>query len=125
MKKSRGEVHDQVAAYIRSHPDGTFAVTPAEREEPVVEGLKACMGRASKGVIGVEIPVEVKVTRYPDRYVPDKKPKAMETWGAMMSALETIERGEPLLISQEGSSPLPALQPSREQPPQPHEHWKR
>lgn len=71
--------------------DAIFAVAPAAKEQETVEGLLGCMRRASRDVIGVEVPVEVKVTRYPDRYVSDKKPEAIETWKAMMNALEKIE----------------------------------
>ncbi len=40
---------------------------------------------------GVEVPVEVTVIRYPDRYVPDKKPEAIEKWKVMLNAREKIE----------------------------------
>lgn len=86
--------------------DAIFAVAATDREEQVVEALKACMNRASRAVIGVEVPVEVKVTRYPDRYVPEKKPKAIETWERMLAALQEIEKtgGEPAHQPSEFSS---------------------
>ena len=71
--------------------DAIFAAAPVEKARETVDGLLDCMRRASLGVIGAEVPVEVEITYYPDRYVSAKKPKAIEIWKAMMNALEKIE----------------------------------
>ena len=70
--------------------DAIFAVAPAEREEEVVAGLLACMARASRDVIGVVVPTEVEIVRFPDRLVPAKKPEALVTWARMMKILEEL-----------------------------------
>jgi DNA polymerase I len=74
--------------------DALFAVASAEQERLVTESLIACMNRASMDVIGVIIPTEVDVIRFPNRFVPSKKPEAIETWAAMLKALERLESTE-------------------------------
>ena len=74
--------------------DALFAVAPAEQEQTVTESLIACMNRASVDVIGVVIPTEADVVRFPNRFVPSKKPEAIQTWAAMLKALERLESVE-------------------------------
>lgn len=74
--------------------DALFAVAPADQEEAVTNALLACMNRASKEVIGVVVPTEVEIVRFPKRFVPSKKPEAIRTWAAMMETLERLERKE-------------------------------
>jgi hypothetical protein len=74
--------------------DALFAVAPAAEEKAVTDALLACMNRASKDVIGVVVPTEVEVVRFPNRFVPTKKPEAIQTWAAMMEALERLESNE-------------------------------
>jgi len=74
--------------------DALFAVAPADEEQAVTDALLACMNRASKDVIGVVVPTEVEVVRFPNRFVPTKKPEAIQTWAAMMEALERLESKE-------------------------------
>jgi hypothetical protein len=74
--------------------DALFAVASAEQEQLVTESLIACMNRASVDVIGVIIPTELDVVRFPNRFVPSKKPEAIETWEAMLKALERLENLE-------------------------------
>ena len=74
--------------------DALFAVAPAEQEQLVTESLIACMNRASIDVIGVIIPTEVDVVRFPNQFIPSKKPEAIRTWAAMMEALERLESKE-------------------------------
>jgi hypothetical protein len=62
-----------------------------------VAGLRDCMARAAKDLIGVAIPIEVYVTRYPEHFVPDDKPMALVVWGKMMKALEKAERSMELV----------------------------
>lgn len=45
-------------------------------------------------IIGVKIPIEMFIVRYPDRFVPDDKPTAMIVWNKMMVSLEKAERQE-------------------------------
>jgi hypothetical protein len=71
--------------------DALFAVAPADEEQAVTDSLLTCMNRASKDVIGVVVPTEVEVVRFPDRFVPSKKPEAIQTWAAMLKALERLE----------------------------------
>jgi len=73
--------------------DAIFAVAPAEKEKETVDGLLDCMRRASIGVIGAEVPVEVEITRYPNRYIPHKKQEAIDAWKVMMDTLEKIATG--------------------------------
>jgi hypothetical protein len=49
------------------------------------------MDRASRHLIGVAVPIEMFVTRYPDRFIPDDKPMAITVWAKMMKALEIAE----------------------------------
>jgi hypothetical protein len=44
-------------------------------------------------VIGAEVPVEVEITRYPNRYIPHKKQEAIDAWKVMMDTLEKIATG--------------------------------
>lgn len=71
--------------------DAIFAVAPASREEWAVKTLIECMERAAFDLIGVKIPVEITAIRYPDRYVPHKKPMALKVWEKMMASLERAE----------------------------------
>jgi hypothetical protein len=74
--------------------DALFAVARADEEQAVTNALLACMNRASKDVIGVVVPTEVEVVRFPNRFIPSKKPEAIQTWAAMMEALERLESKE-------------------------------
>jgi hypothetical protein len=74
--------------------DALFAVAPADAEQAVTDALLACMNRASRDVIGVVIPTEVEVVRFPNRFIPSKKPEAIRTWAAMMETLERLESKE-------------------------------
>ncbi len=74
--------------------DALFAVAPADEEQAVTDALLACMNRASRDVIGVVVPTEVEVVRFPNRFIPSKKPEAIRTWAAMMEALERLESEE-------------------------------
>jgi DNA polymerase I len=71
--------------------DAIFAVAPATAEDWAVATLKECMQRAAVDLIGVKVPVEITVIRYPDRYVPTKKPMAEKVWAKMMASLEREE----------------------------------
>jgi len=71
--------------------DAIFAVAKMENEEKALRDLKSCMDRASQDLIGVAVPIEMFVTRYPDRFVPDDKPMAIIVWAKMMKALEIAE----------------------------------
>ena len=42
-------------------------------------------------MLSVIIPTEVDVVRFPHRFVPSKKPEAIQTWAAMLKALERLE----------------------------------
>jgi len=74
--------------------DAIFAVAPANLEKWATETLKDCMERAAVDIIGVKIPIEMFIVRYPDRFVPDDKPTAMIVWNKMMVSLEKAERQE-------------------------------
>jgi DNA polymerase I-like protein with 3'-5' exonuclease and polymerase domains len=74
--------------------DAIFAVAPANLEEWATETLKDCMERAAVEIIGVKIPVEMFIVRYPDRFVPDDKPMAVVVWDKMMVSLKKAERKE-------------------------------
>jgi len=74
--------------------DAIFVVAPADQEEWATETLRDCMERAAMDIIGVKIPIEMFVVRYPDRFVPDDKPMAMAVWDKMMASLEKAERLE-------------------------------
>jgi hypothetical protein len=71
--------------------DAIFAVAPADQEEQAAAALRECMERAAKDIIGVAIPIEMFVTRYPERFVPDDKPMAVTVWDKMMKSLEEAE----------------------------------
>ena len=70
--------------------DAVFATAPAAQEDWAVAKVRECMERAAVAVIGVKIPIELDVIRYPDRYVPDK-PMAIAVWAKMMASLEREE----------------------------------
>ena len=72
--------------------DAIFVVAPADQEAWATETLKECMERAAMDIIGVKIPIEMFVVRYPDRFVPDDKPMAVTVWNKMMVSLEKAER---------------------------------
>lgn len=71
--------------------DQLFIVAKIEDEAKAISDLRACMDRSSRDLIGVAIPIEISVTRYPDRFIPDDKPMAITVWGKMMKALEIAE----------------------------------
>jgi hypothetical protein len=71
--------------------DALFVVAKMEDEAKALSDLRACMDRASRDLIGVAVPIEMFVTRYPDRFVPDDKPMAITVWDKMMKALEVAE----------------------------------
>jgi len=60
--------------------DAVFLTCKIEDEERTIRLMTECMRRASMNVIGAVVPIEVGVTRYPDRFVPKKKPTAIKTW---------------------------------------------
>lgn len=72
--------------------DAIFAVAGIEDEQRVVADLRECMERAAKDLLGIAIPIEFFVTRYPERFVPDDKPMALVVWDKMMKALAKAER---------------------------------
>jgi DNA polymerase I len=72
--------------------DAMFAHAPASQEEWAIRTMRECMERAAVDVIGVKIPIELFVIRYPERFVPDDKPMAMKVWDKMMAALERAEK---------------------------------
>jgi DNA polymerase-1 len=74
--------------------DGIFAVAPAGMEEWAVATLRECMEQAAIDLIGVKIPIEISVVRYPDRFVPEKKPMAKKVWAKMLASLERAESSE-------------------------------
>lgn len=74
--------------------DAIFAVANAEEEAWALAKMRECMERASRDLLGVAIPIEFGVVRYPDRYVPAKKPTAILVWDKMMSALQRAEERE-------------------------------
>lgn len=84
--------------------DAIFAVAPAGLEEWAVVTMRACMERAAVDTIGVKIPIEFGVVRYPDRYVPEKKPMAKKVWAKMMASLEREESLERSNTEQESSN---------------------
>ena len=71
--------------------DGIFAVGKIEDEATLLRDLKACMDRASIDLLGAATPIEFSVTRWPDRFVPEKKSHAIVVWNKMLVALETAE----------------------------------
>jgi DNA polymerase I len=71
--------------------DALFVLAKIEDEAKALSDLRACMDRASRDLIGVAVPIEMFVTRYPDRFVPDDKPMAVIVWDKMMKALEIAE----------------------------------
>jgi hypothetical protein len=75
--------------------DGIFAVGKIEDEVSLLRELKSCMDRASIDLIGVATPIEFSVTRFPDRFVPEKKPHAIVVWNKMLAALEIAEHETP------------------------------
>jgi DNA polymerase I len=74
--------------------DAIFVVAPADQETWATETLRDCMERAAIDILGVKIPIEMFVVRYPERFVPDDKPMAVEVWKKMMTSLEKAERQE-------------------------------
>jgi DNA polymerase I len=74
--------------------DAIFAVATTGTEDWAIVTLKDCMGRAALDLLGVKVPVEITVIRYPNRYVPTKKPTALKVWGKMMSSLVREEMKE-------------------------------
>ena len=74
--------------------DAIFVVAAADAEEWAVKTLRECMERAAVDIIGVKIPIELHIVRYPDRYEPDK-PMAVTVWEKMMASLERAESMEP------------------------------
>jgi hypothetical protein len=74
--------------------DAVFLTCRIEDEERTVKLMRECMNKAAKNVIGAAVPLEVSVTRYPDRFVPEKKSTAVRTWARMMQLLEKIESEE-------------------------------
>jgi hypothetical protein len=52
------------------------------------------MEQAARDLIGVAIPIECFVTRYPDNFVPDDKPTALVVWDKMMRSLLKAEQQE-------------------------------
>lgn len=74
--------------------DAIFAVAPADQEEWATGALRDCMQRAAADVIGVKIPIELFVVRYPERFVPDDKPMAVAVWDKMMISLAKAEQEE-------------------------------
>jgi hypothetical protein len=70
--------------------DALFVVAKIQ-DEAALADLRACMDRASRDLIGVAVPIEMFVTRYPDRFIPDDKPMAITEWNKMMKALEIAE----------------------------------
>jgi len=74
--------------------DAIFAVAKVEEEEQAVATLRECMERAARDLIGVPVPIEFFVTRYPNSFVPDDKPMAMVVWEKMMKSLQKAELKE-------------------------------
>jgi len=56
--------------------------------------LRESMEQAARDLIGVAIPIECFVTRYPDNFVPDDKPTALVVWDKMMRSLLKAEQQE-------------------------------
>jgi hypothetical protein len=71
--------------------DAIFAVAKIADEKAAVRDLKACMDRASIDLIGAAVPIEFSIVRYPDRFIPSKKPMAITVWAKMLAALEVAE----------------------------------
>jgi DNA polymerase-1 len=71
--------------------DAIFAVAGIEDEQRAVADLRECMERAARDLLGIAIPIEFFVTRYPDHFVPDDKPMALVVWDKMMNALQKAE----------------------------------
>jgi DNA polymerase-1 len=71
--------------------DAIFAVARLKDEAKALADLRACMDRASRDLIGAAVPIEMFVTRYPDRFIPADKPMAVLVWDKMMKALEIAE----------------------------------
>ena len=74
--------------------DAIFVVAKLEEEEQALAELRECMEQAARDLIGVPIPIEFFVTRYPDRFVPDDKPMALVVWDKMMKSLQKAESQE-------------------------------
>jgi hypothetical protein len=51
-------------------------------------------------IIGVKIPIELYIVRYPDRYEPDK-PMAVTVWEKMMASLQRAESPERSITKEE------------------------
>jgi hypothetical protein len=82
--------------------DALFVVAKMEDEAKALSNLRACMDRASRDLIGVAVPIEMFVTRYPDRFVPDDKPMAITVWEKMMKALEVAEHPQSVELIKKG-----------------------
>jgi hypothetical protein len=74
--------------------DAIFAVAKVEEEERALASLRESMEQAARDLIGVAIPIECFVTRYPDNFVPDDKPTALVVWDKMMRSLLKAEQQE-------------------------------
>jgi DNA polymerase-1 len=72
--------------------DAIFVVAREEQEEWATQTLRECMQQAAVDLIGVTIPIEMFVIRYPERFVPDDKPMAVAVWDKMMASLDKAER---------------------------------
>jgi DNA polymerase I len=68
--------------------DGFVISSPAERLDADIAKMRAIMGWASKLVTGLEIRVDCKVVRYPDRYM-DKRGERM--WNFIIGLLAQRE----------------------------------
>jgi DNA polymerase I len=72
--------------------DAFMIEAPAADIGDAVATMRACMGRASRAVLaGVEVGVDAKVTRWPDRYMDDRD-EARDMWRDAMGYLVAIER---------------------------------
>ena len=71
--------------------DAIFVVAREDQEAWAMQTLRECMEQAAVDLIGVKIPIEMFVIRYPERFVPDDKPMAVAVWAKMMASLEKAE----------------------------------
>jgi DNA polymerase-1 len=57
--------------------------------DEIVRSTKSCMDRASTLVLGFAMRTDVKITRYPDRFI---DPRGAETWRFIMQLMDEIEK---------------------------------
>jgi DNA polymerase I len=68
--------------------DALFVGCPGGEVEEVVSRTRDCMDRASNLVLGFTMRTDVKIIKYPDRFM---DPRGAETWKTIMQLIDEIE----------------------------------